>query len=174
MTGVPAPTLGAWSGYTATASTRQVTDADDTGGRLDVVAITHGHTPDGLLRHTLRTQRAWPSSLLADGTVTFVFRVGIRFRTLDVRQRDGLLVGRICTDRSSDGGGLVRCSRDVSVTRPDRQTLQVALAPRLLKRGMTAYRWQVVTLLDNQEGGCRSVVCADQVPDDGGWVKHRL
>ena len=158
----------------ATASTRQIVDEDDTGGRLDVVAITQGHAPDGRLRHTLRAQRAWPSSLLADGTVTFVFQVGLRFRSLDVRERDGRLVGRICTDRSGTGLGLVRCSRDVEVTRPDSRSMRVTLDADLVKRGMTAYRWQVVTLLDSGEGGCRSVVCAEQVPDDGEWVKHRL
>lgn len=158
----------------ATASTRQVADPDDTDGRLDVVTIGHTHTTGGLLRHTLRTQRRWPSALLADGTVSFVFRVGTRFRTLDVRLRNGRLVGRICTDRTAGGGGLVACSRDVGVSRPNRRALQVTLAEGLVQRDMTAYRWQVVTLLDQGEGACDDVVCADQVPDDGRFVRHRV
>ena len=159
---------------TAAASERTVADPDDAPGRLDVIAVTHGHVDD-LLEHSVRTQRQWASSVLADGTLTLVFRIGPRFRTLDVDYRNGRLVGVICTDRTADGGGgLVRCSRDVTVTRPDRRTVSVTLAPGLLRRDLHRYRWQVVTQLDSGEGGCQEVVCFDQVPDDGRWVRHRL
>lgn len=156
----------------ASASTRTVTDADDATGRLDVAAATHGH--DGrLVEHTIRMQRRWPSTVLEEGGVTIVFRMGDRYRTLEIEHRRGELVGEICTE--TPRGSLRSCTRDVGLARPDRFTLQVTLASRLLKKQpLSSYEWRIVTLLDNGESGCTETVCLDQVRDDDRWVRHRL
>ena len=156
---------------TAGASTREVTDTDDTSGRLDVAAATHGHEGRALV-HTVRMQGRWRSSVLEGGLVTVLFKVGRRYRTLNVDFRDGRLVGKICTE--APDGELSDCSRDVGLNRPGRRTLQVTLARRLLRGGLSAYSWQVVTLLDLGEGACPDTVCLDQLPDDDEWVKHRV
>ncbi len=155
----------------AAASTRTETDADDATGRLDVAAATHGH--DGrLLVHTIRMQRRWSSAALAKGSVTIVFRMGDRYRTLEIEQRRSGLVGELCTE--TPRGALRNCTRDVELTRPDRFTLQVTLTGRLLGRHLSSYQWRIVTLLDNGEAGCTETVCLDQVRNDDRWVRHRL
>ena len=155
----------------AGAGTRSVTDADDTRGRLDVASATHGHDGRALV-HTVRMQRRWASSVLDEGVVTLLFRISGRYRTLDVHHRDGRLTGRICTENAV--GDDSDCSRQVVLSRPDRRTLSVTLARRLLQPLLRSYSWQVVTLLDNGEGRCPETVCLDQLPDDDAWVKHRL
>jgi hypothetical protein len=155
----------------AAASTRTVTDGDDATGRLDVAAATHGH--DGqLLVHTVRMQRRWPSAALAEGSVTIVFRMGDRYRTLEIEHRRAGLVGELCTE--TPRGALRDCTREVALTRPDRFTLQVTLARNLLSKQLASYQWRVVTLLDNGEAGCTETVCLDQVRNDDRWVRHRL
>lgn len=155
----------------ATASTRTISDADDATGRLDVAAATHGHVGP-LLEHTIRMQRRWPSSVLAEGSVAILFRIGDRYRTLDVEHRRGGLAGKICTE--TPRGSFRSCSRDVGLSRPDRFTLRVTLAGDLLRKRLPSYRWRVVTLLDNGEAGCTDTVCLDQARDDDRWVRHRL
>jgi hypothetical protein len=155
----------------ASAGTRTISDADDATGRLDVAAASHGHAGT-LLEHTIRMQRRWPSSVLAEGTVEILFRIGDRYRTLDIEQRRRGLVGEICTE--TPRGSFRNCSDDVDLSRPDRFTLQVTLARGLLRKAMSSYRWRVVTLLDNGESGCTDTVCLDQARDDDRWVRHRL
>lgn len=156
----------------ASAGTRSVDDADDAGGRLDVATATAGHA-GRKLEHTLVMHEEWFSKLLGPGTATLLFKAGDRMRALDLGYRDGKLYGEICTDRTRDGGGFSSCSTDVGLSRPDRRTLRVTLSPRLLERGLSSYRWQAITYLNQGEGGCAELVCVDRLPEEG-WVRHRL
>jgi hypothetical protein len=156
----------------ATASTHTVLDPEDTGGKLDLVSSSHGHHGP-LLEHTLVMRDVWASKLLAPATATVVLKVGDRYRTINLDFRDGMLFAEICTT-TRDGGTFSSCSKEVTLSRPDRSSVRITLPERLVARDVRAYKWQARTVLNQGEGGCTLLVCTDRLPDDGGWVRHRL
>ncbi len=157
----------------AQAGDRMLEDPDDTLGKLDLASGSHAH--DGRrLEHRLVMQEAFAARLLASGTVTLFLKAGGRHRTLDLGFREDELFAEICTDETSTGGSFSSCSGKVTLTRPDRSALVVTVPRRLVQRGLTRYKWRAVTLLNQGEGGCTELICLDQLPDDGSWVRHRL
>ena len=155
----------------ATASTRRIDDADDTLGKLDVKVATAGHDGDKL-SHTLRMHETWASKALAKGTATLIFTIGDRTRTMNVDFRDGELFAEICTEATDSG--FSGCSKNISLSRPDRKTLTITFKRSLLKKGVSSYRWTAFSYLNQGESGCTDIVCFDSVPDDQSGVKHRL
>lgn len=155
----------------ATASTTKVDDGDDTLGKLDVRTATAGH--DGkLLVHTLTMHERWASKALGPGTATMVFTIGKRTRTMNVDFRDGELFAEMCTEAADSS--FSECSRNIDLSRPDKKTIAVTFKKRLLKPGLTSYRWSAFTYLNQGESGCTEIFCLDSVPDDREGVKHRL
>lgn len=157
----------------AQADTRVVVDdklADKEGAfLLSIDRASHGHRGRQLV-HTIRTHKKWRSRALANGTATYYFRIGKRYRTVNVKFRDGRLRGTICSGRGLENG----CSElgPQQVRRPDARTLRIVLRRGQLARNLKGYRWRVSTYASQGRLGCASF-CVDETPD-GGWVRHTL
>src|SRR5690606_32813961 len=87
----------------AQADKRVVADARDVDFALDIARAAHGHRGRHLV-HTIRTHGKWQSKALADGTATYYFRIGKRYRTVNVKFANGRLRGTICSGKSLENG----------------------------------------------------------------------
>lgn len=174
----------------AAADGRAVDDPDDTGGRLDVLNISHAHVEmtsgQSLLRHVVRTYEAWDNSAFNNEGRPFPTRMRLSFnldldpfveRTLEVAvTQDGNLYATMFGHKAKRESAVRGYAR---VARPDDYSIELVFPKSLLKRGLETYRWRLQTQFDDPEDpncgdtGTVYVICTDNAPDQG-WVKHRL
>ena len=164
----------------ALANAQSGTD-EDSAGRLDISAWSHGHGPDGVLRHVVRFAEPWDPTILTGespdrGSVAIGFRVqaGSRYlpRAIDIRlNEDGSFYAPIYGNEGIRGFA--------NVWRPDEQTLYVDVARRSLKdRRLRHYLWRASTTFRSQAGtgdGCETFATSDHPCEDTfRYQGHRL
>lgn len=177
-------TLAALVG-TASADERTIQDpqgdnrGDEGAGRLDIGEIGHLHAmEDGnkLLVHSVDAYEDWSNDDLAEGASLY-----IRFDT----DSDGLEERQLELRRAEDGGvyGIVLKPRNgkrvvvgyARAWRENARNVRVAFPRRYLGKGVTQYRWYVLSIdrkCSTDTGGA-VVTCSDRAPDSGS-VRHRL
>ncbi len=135
---------------------------------LDIASVGHGHK-GRLITHRLVTYPRWENSLLSrtnGGQISFYIstdRDAAFERRLDVALRRGKVSG-VMRNRAGRVVGRTAASR------PNRKTVRVAFARKLLGPRVRSYRWFAFTGV-----GCNRQykVCGDRSPN-GSLIRHRL
>jgi hypothetical protein len=154
--------------------TTRVTDADDTGGPLDIVAVRHrveGDDRSARLSFTVRTQRDFEDSELSWRYRHFIVELDTdgqpgAERNVTIFSRDGVLRADLISNATRE------VIAHLSVVRVDQRTLRVVGPRRLI--GVRKIFW---TSNYHQTGvpACGwtdgfPITCQDSVPDRG-WLR---
>lgn len=171
----------------ATAGDLRVVDANDVRGRLDIRAVAHGHgARKGLVTHRVVTHRPWRIPVLRrHGTVDLYFSRGpgkcVSMHVLIDSTKEGLRVRSRSVDpigcgKYDDAGGSTPFEPiEAKLARPNRRTLKIRLARRLLP-GRGDYGWTGETSFRKEDTRCRRR-CYDEAPNRGqprGHIAHRM
>jgi uncharacterized protein YcnI len=171
-------------------------DADDSHSPLDIVAarqrhrvFTEAQTHPGKqfkvteLRYRLVTYEKWEREIVSGNHnfISFEFNLDddpVIERCLVITNGEFEMLGRMYKNCNYFDDELVGSA---SVSRPDKHSLVTAFPRRLLRKGITKWRWRAVTSYEEQD---QSSSCPASEPHgDGGygtcsdftdWKKHKL
>ncbi len=142
---------------------------ENAGGLLDIVSVRHAHR-GRLLTQRLTVARRWDPGLLSrarGGQISFYFST----------DRDAALERRLDVVPQGRAGlrGVMRNARGRTVgtataTRPNRYSVELAFARRLLGSGVESYRWFAFA---GVECGRAYDACGDRAPG-ARLIAHRL
>lgn len=136
------------------ADSSTVADANDSGsGYPDIKEASHGHTPSGKLKHTIRTYNT--------------------FRTSDAPCLD-MRVGRqpyqLCGDGTVFTIGVIGGDSEATVRRPNDRTVVYIFSKRSIGAS-NAYKWRAESVY---QSNCTGDDC-DSAPNDGEpMIRHEL
>lgn len=167
----------------ALADVQKSRDPRDSGGKLDVVRVEHGHgQPKHALRHTLVMRQPWQDSALRGRSVVYVFFSTDREpRFSEYRARidyeNGQLVASIMY--YDHGGDYVGMGEPVAiqVARVGRRSVTIEFARSLFPENVRRYGWYATSeFKSNGPGSCSDVLCYDEAPNGQGVsrVVHSL
>lgn len=141
---------------------------------MDFRRLTFGHGDSGrTLRHGFYTEKRWKTRRLGGRhgtTIDITFntdRDQRGERSIEIRRKDGELQARMFRGRYL----LKPIPGDIRVWRPDRRSVKVAFAPRLLGERVRRYRWYVVWY---DRGLACPGSCGNDFAPNKGWYEHRL